>query len=41
MRVPPVNKKIAEEYIRELKVHGLVKDGAEKDTYAVTEKASA
>jgi predicted transcriptional regulator len=35
----PVNRKIAEECIRELKVHGLVKDGVEKDTYVITEKA--
>ncbi len=34
-----VNRTIAEECIRELKVHGLVKDGVEKDTYVVTEKA--
>jgi len=34
-----VTKKIVEECIRELKVHGLVKDGSDVGTYDITEKA--
>ena len=39
MPVPPVSKQIVEECIRELKIHSLVKDSVDVDTYDITEKA--
>ncbi len=39
MPVPPVDKQTVEECIRELKVHGLVRDGVDLDSYYITDKA--